>query len=203
MEKTRRTYPVFVVVVFALFMLLHQTDKLMIGSLQIPISESFHLTNTQWGLINSGALIVGSILYPIWGYLYDKYSRPKLLSLASLIWGATTWISSIVRTFGGFLITRASTGIDDSSYPGLYSLVADYFEPKVRGKIYGLIQLTQPLGYLMGMILALMVAPMLTGMVPGMEGWRMIFIITGLLGVVMSLGDFLWYQRNPAGTIRT
>lgn len=199
MKQTRRSYPIFVVIVFALFMLLHQTDKLMIGSLQIPISESFNLTNTQWGLINSGALIVGSILYPIWGFLYDRYSRPKLLSLASLLWGATTWLSSIVRSFGGFLVTRASTGIDDSSYPGLYSLVADYFEPKVRGKIYGLIQLTQPIGYLLGMILALMVAPMLTGVISGMEGWRMIFIVTGVLGLIMSLVIYFGIKEIPRG----
>jgi hypothetical protein len=27
-------------------------------------------------------------------YLYDRYARAKLLSLASFIWGATTWLSS-------------------------------------------------------------------------------------------------------------
>ena len=136
MEKKRRTYPVVVVVIFFFFIFLHQTDKLLIGSLQVPISESFNLNDLQWGLVNSGALIVGTLLYPLWGYLYDRFARAKLLALASLIWGATTWLSSIVRTYPQFLGTRASTGIDDSSYPGLYSLVADYFPPKVRGKVY-------------------------------------------------------------------
>jgi MFS family permease len=97
----------------------------------------FNIDNTQWGLVNSGALIVATILYPIWGYLYDRYSRTKLLSLAALVWGATTWLNAIVRSFGGFLTTRASTGIDDSSYPGLYTLIADYFGPNLRGKILG------------------------------------------------------------------
>ena len=108
-------------------------------------------------------MIVATILYPIWGYLYDRYSRTKLLALASFIWGATTWLNAIVRTFRGFLVTRASTGIDDSSYPGLYTLIADYFGPNLRGKIYGILQLAQPLGYLIGMILALIVAPMIGG----------------------------------------
>ncbi len=199
MKKQNKAYSIFVVVVFALFMLLHQTDKLLIGSLQIPISETFNLNDFQWGLINSGALIVGTILYPIWGYLYDKYSRVKLLALASFVWGATTWMSSIVKTYSGFLATRASTGVDDSAYPGLYSLVADYFEPKVRGKIYGILQLTQPIGYLLGMILALMVAPMLSGVIDGMEGWRTIFIITGSLGIVMAIVIFFGVKEMPRG----
>ena len=145
MSKENSRYRWFVVAVFFFFMLLHQTDKLMIGSLQVQISEDFQLNNKQWGLINSGALIVATLLYPIWGYLYDRYARAKLLALASLIWGATTWMNGIVRTFPAFLATRASTGIDDSSYPGLYTLIADYFGPNLRGKVYGILQLAQPL----------------------------------------------------------
>src|SRR5512141_2363454 len=148
MTPQNSRYRWFVVGIFFAFMLLHQTDKLMIGSLQVPITETFHINNRQWGLINSGALIVATILYPIWGYLYDRYARAKLLSLAAFIWGATTWISAIAPNYRTFLFTRASTGIDDSAYPGLYSLVADYFGPTLRGKVYGLLQLAQPLGYL-------------------------------------------------------
>ena len=185
-------YRWFVVGVFFFFMLLHQTDKLMIGSLQVPISEDFGINNQQWGLINSGALIVSTILYPVWGYLYDRYARVRLLALASFIWGATTWLNAVMRTFGGFLITRASTGIDDSSYPGVYTLIADYFGPTLRGKVYGILQLAQPLGYLIGMVLALIIAPMI-------GGWRMVFYITGALGIVIAAFIFLGVKEMPRG----
>lgn len=192
MTKEQSRYRWFVVVVFFFFMLLHQTDKLMIGSLQVEISDDFGIDNTQWGLINSGALIVATILYPIWGYLYDRYSRTKLLSLASFVWGATTWLNAIVKTFGGFLTTRASTGIDDSSYPGLYTLIADYFGPNLRGKIFGILQLAQPIGYLVGMILALIVAPMI-------GGWRSVFYITGSLGLVIAILIYFGVKEMPRG----
>ncbi len=192
MSKENSRYRWFVVAVFFFFMLLHQTDKLMIGSLQVPISETFDLNNKQWGLVNSGALIVATILYPLWGYLYDRYSRTKLLALASFIWGATTWLNAIVRTFGGFLVTRASTGIDDSSYPGLFTLIADYFGPNLRGKIYGILQLAQPIGYLMGMILALIIAPML-------GGWRNVFYITGSLGLILAVVIYFGVKEMPRG----
>ena len=192
MSAENSRYRWFVVVVFFFFILLHQTDKLMIGSLQVQISEDFKINNTQWGLVNSGALIVATVLYPIWGYLYDHYSRSKLLSLASFVWGATTWLNAIVKSFGGFLATRASTGIDDSSYPGVYTLIADYFGPNLRGKIYGILQLAQPLGYLLGTILALIVAPM-------MGGWRNVFFITGALGIVIAILIFFFVKEMPRG----
>ncbi len=173
------------------FMLLHQTDKLLMGPLKGPISEEFGINNTQFGLIVTSAMIVSSLLYPIWGYLYDRYARAKLLAVAAFIWGATTWMSAIARSYIPFVITRASTGIDDSSYPGLYSLVADYFGPKTRSKVYGILQLTQPIGYLIGMVLALMLAPII--------GWRTVFYITGSLGLIIALIIYFGVKEAPRG----
>jgi MFS transporter, Spinster family, sphingosine-1-phosphate transporter len=187
MKKQRRT----MVIIFFLFMLLHQTDKLLINPLAAQIYTEWNLSDTQWGAISTVALIVGAVFYPLWGYLYDRYARNKLLSLASFLWGTTTWLSAIAPSYNLFLVTRASTGIDDSSYPGLYSLIADYFSPNVRGKIFGLLQLTMPLGYMIGLILATTVAVSI--------GWRNIFFITGGLGIFLSLLIFLFVKDIKRG----
>ena len=177
---------------FFVFMLLHQTDKLLIGPLQTQVMDTFKMTYTQWGAINTGALIVGSLLVPVWGWLNDKYHRGKLLALAALIWGSTTWLSAVVKTFPGFLATRSSTGIDDSAYPGMYSLLSDYYPPKTRGRIYGLLQITSPLGYLLGMVLALLLG--------GAIGWRGVFYVTGSLGILLSVAIFFGVKDVPRGS---
>ncbi|NJD59342.1 MAG: MFS transporter [Anaerolineales bacterium] len=189
--KSSSRYRWVVVAIFFLFTLLHQADKLLIGPMTEIIIQDFNITMTQMGLVSTGALIVGAIFYPIWGYLYDRFARPKLLALASFIWGATTWLNAIAPTYSAFLVTRSSTGIDDSSYPGMYSLISDYFGPKLRGKVYGLLQFTQPLGYLVGMVLGLLLA--------GVIGWRGVFYITGSLGVLMAFVIFFGVKDVPRG----
>ncbi|MGD8586978.1 MAG: MFS transporter [Chloroflexota bacterium] len=189
MTSTR--YRWLVLAVFFFFMLLHQSDKLLIGPLTTPIMDTFGINEAQMGAVFTGALIVGAVLYPVWGYLYDRYSRPKLLALASFLWGSTTWLSAIAPTFPTFVVTRATTGLDDSSYPGLFSLVSDYFGPGVRGKIYGLLQLTAPLGYMIGMVLALMLGDTL--------GWRGVFYLTGSLGVILAVIIFFAVRDVPRG----
>jgi len=191
MKLKSSRYRWFVVAVFFVFMLLHQSDKLLIGPLTTPIMETFGINEAQMGAVSTGALIVGAILYPLWGYLYDRYARAKLLALASFIWGATTWLNALAPSYSSFLVTRASTGIDDSSYPGLYSLIADYFGPSVRGKIYGLLQLTAPLGYMLGMVLALLLG--------GVVGWRGVFYITGGLGMLLAVVIFFGVREAPRG----
>jgi len=189
--KSSPRYRYFVFGIFFLFMLLHQADKLLIGPLTTPIMEQFNIDEAQMGLVSSGAIVVGAIFYPLWGYLFDKFSRAKLIALASLIWGATTWLSAVVRTFPAFIVTRASTGIDDSSYPGIYSLISDYFAPKIRGRIYGFLQIAQPLGYMAGMILSLFLVDAV--------GWQGVFYITGSLGIALSIVIFLGVKEVPRG----
>jgi MFS family permease len=190
-HHTGTGYRWFVVLVFFLFMLLHQSDKLLIGPLTTPIMETFGIDEAQMGAVFTGALIVSAVFYPLWGYLYDRYARAKLLALASFIWGSTTWLSAIVPTYPAFLATRASTGIDDSSYPGLYSLISDYFGPAVRGKVYGLLQLTQPLGYMLGLVVATLLG--------GVVGWRGVFYITGSLGILLAVLIFFVVREAPRG----
>jgi MFS family permease len=184
-------YRWFVVFVFFTFMLLHQADKLLIGPLTTPIMETFGIDEARMGAVFTGALVIEAVFYPLWGYLYDQYARSKLLALASFIWGSTTWLSAIAPTYPSFLATRASTGIDDSSYPGLYSLISDYFGPAIRGKVYGLLQLTQPLGYMLGLI----VATLLSAVV----GWRGVFYVTGSLGILLSMVIFFGVREAARG----
>ena len=177
------------VVVFFLFLMLHQTDKLLIGPLTTPIMETFGIDESQMGAAFTGALLVGAILYPVWGYLYDRFARARLVALASAVWGATTWLSALAVTFPAFVISRASTGIDDASYPGIFSMVSDYFRPGARGRVIGLLQFSGPLGYLLGMALAL--GP------GGWLGWRAVFLMTGALGIALAF-VILIVVREPA-----
>ncbi len=190
MQKQSR-YRWFVVSVFFIFMLLHQSDKLLIGPLTTPIMETFGIDEVQMGAVFTGALLVGAILYPLWGYLYDRYARSKLLALASFIWGSTTWLSAIAPTYPLFLATRATTGVDDSSYPGIFSLISDYFGPEIRGKVYGILQLTQPLGYMIGLIVATVLS--------GVLGWRGVFYVTGSLGLLLAVVIFFGIKDAPRG----
>lgn len=190
MERFARRRWIVVAVFFA-FMFLHQSDRLLIGPLTTPIMETFGIDEVQMGAVSTGALLVGAFMYPLWGYLYDRYARAKLLALASFIWGSTTWLNALAPNYSAFLVTRASTGIDDSAYPGIFSLISDYFGPEMRGKVYGLLQLTQPLGYMAGLIVATLLA--------GSLGWRSVFFITGSLGIVLAFVIFFVVKEPPRG----
>ena len=61
----------------------------------------------------------------------------------------------------------------------------------MRGKVYGLLQISQPLGYMVGLLAATLLS--------GIIGWRGIFFITGTLGLVLAVVIFFGVKEPPRG----
>jgi MFS family permease len=131
------------------------------------------------------------VFFPLWGYLFDRYVRPRVLAAASLLWGATTWLAALAPTYPLFMAARASTGIDDASYPGIYSMVSDLFGPERRGRIFATLQLAAPLSFIVATGLAFGLRDLL--------GWRGVFALTGGLGVIMAGVIFFMLRDVPRG----
>ncbi len=173
---TRRRW--VVVLILFLFLILHQVDLVLIGPLAFNIMLELNIDEDRFFLIQALTTLVVAVFYFIWGYLFDTHTRKKLIALGGFIWGATAWLRVIAPTFATFLVSQAASGVDDAIRPGIFSIVGDYFRPWNRGKIFGLLQLTQPVADLVAMILALVLGSQF--------GWRPLFLLTGLMGLLMA-----------------
>lgn len=189
--RNRRSSRWATLAVLLCFALLHQADRLIVGPLTSSIMDSFHINEAQMGTVLSGGLVTGGLLFPLWGYLFDRFSRARLLAIAAAVWGATTWLSAVAPTFGWFVASRAATGVDDASVPGAYSLLADTFEPRVRGKVYAVLKMSIPVGYVVGAALATFLAPRI--------GWRWVFVVTGSAGMLVAVLVALFVRDVPRG----
>jgi predicted MFS family arabinose efflux permease len=176
-------YGWFVAIVLFLFRSLHTGDQFVISVVLPQILDEFQISYTGAGLIFTATFFMAFALYPVWGYLYDRYSRKKLIALSGVIWGVTTWLNTVPRTFAGFFVTRTLTGIDDTPPSGMNSLVSDYFPPKSRGKALGLINASGAFGALIGTILGVVIGYAM--------GWRVLFYITGGIGIGVAL--LVWF----------
>lgn len=186
-----RRYRWVVLAVFVFFAVTHNTDKLMIGFLTDLVMDEFGITYSQMGLVFTSALIVALVLNPTWGYLYDRFVRKNLISLASAIWGLTTWLSALSANYSQFLVARASTGIDDSCYSGIYSTLADYFRPEERGLAISLISSSQVIGAILGGTLAVSIGYAM--------GWRYAYYLTGSIGIILAFLIYFLVKEPPRG----
>lgn len=169
---------IFVLIIFV-FLIIHQFDIRIFGP---RISELMLLSETEDQVIvpfNLLAVLIGLFSFLFWGYLYDGHTRKKLFSAASFLWGVTSLLMGVAPTASTYLISNALGTIDNASYSGIFAVAGDFFGPKNRGKILGLLLVSQPLAFLLGLILS-------NGL-ENMENWRIWLFVIGAVAFFFSL----------------
>ncbi len=187
MIKSRR---IFIVLMFS-FLFFYQLSFSLLGFLT---SQVFYLQqlNDLWQdpLIHAG-LFLGIIFFVIWGFLYDRHNRKKLLSVAAFLFGTTSVLLGIAPTYATFIFSFTAGNISRASQPGIFALVGDYFSPKLRGRIVGLLLLTQPLALIFVLIFMPLIEPYLS--------FRYIYLILGAVGFLFAVMIFLWLGEPKRG----
>jgi len=151
----------------------------MLVSVAPEILSEFNIRWSGIDPITVVSLLAGLLFVFVWGYLYDSHTRKYLISLAGFIWGVSSWLIGIAPTSTTFFASIAAGGIDNASSSGIYVLIGDLFTPRNRGKILGLIHISQPLALLMGILFIRWLDEPVN--------WRMILFFTGAFGIIMSL----------------
>lgn len=148
-NKSRRW--VFTALIF-IFLCFHQLSRYVLTPLTTQAGQPDSAGSVQLNPAGLVSLAAALIVYPVWGYLYDCHTRRKLIPTASFLWSLSSFLMGVAPTTSTYLISSAVGGLDDASYSGIFALVGDFFSPKNRGKILGLLFIAQPLAILVGIV---------------------------------------------------
>jgi MFS family permease len=123
-----------------------------------------------------------TLMYPIWGYAADRFSRKMLLVWFTGIWGLWTLGISLAGSFPQLLILRVVSGLGLGVFvPVAFSLIGDLFDHESRGRAIGIVR---GVG-LFGLVFAVVLLPMLAEREP--DGWRTGFALMGIASFLTGL----------------
>ncbi|MBD6956131.1 MAG: MFS transporter [Thermoplasmata archaeon] len=182
-----------VLTIMSSFLVIQAADTYILSAVSPQLITEFHISYEDLGLLFTSTLIIATVLYPVWGYLYDKYSRKFLTSIMALVLGATTWLNALTRAFSQFFITRLLTAIGYPVPSGVFTLTSDYFEPRSRGKAMGFINAATPIGYLLGIMIPLLI-------IGAGLSWRYSFFITGGISLIIGVMVYALIKEIPRGS---
>jgi len=130
---------------------------------------------------------------PFWGYLADKYSRKKVLFWGTGFWGIWTIVVGLTQNFNQLLLVRVISGIGlGCLMPATFSIMADTFAPKIRGRM---------LGYLEGVgILGIIIFTLGLGRLATPELWRWGFIILGIASILSGIIILIFVNEPVRGS---
>jgi len=146
------------------------------------VRTALGLTYAQLGYIDSIRVIFQTLSGPFWGMLADRYNRKWILVIGTGLWGLWTSVCGLATDYWQLLIVRivACIGLG-CLYPAAFSLLADSFGPKHRGRAMGTISAIGMFGIVAGALAF--------GEIIGISenGWRIGFIGLGVTSALSGL----------------
>lgn len=173
--------PWIILTILTLLYALNFTDRMIVAVSMEAIKADFDLTDTQIGMVQSIFFLgVGVLTLPA-GFLIDRWSRRKAISLMAVIWSLATAATGLSRNFISILASRFVVGAGEAGFqPGGFAWIAEIFPKEKRATAGGIFQMGVVIGCIVGMIAG--------GLIITKTGsWRMVYYIFGIPGVLLGM----------------
>tara|TARA_R110001606_G_scaffold373992_1_gene531569 strand:+ start:344 stop:1579 length:1236 start_codon:yes stop_codon:yes gene_type:complete len=183
---------VYWIVVFMAFLAtaLSFLDRQVLSVSIIRIREDFPISDTDYGFINTGFLVSYAIMFTLGGILIDRFGSRKGLGYSVGIWSLATALHSVATNAFHFGIYRFFLGLGEGgAFPGAIKAVVEWVPKKKQALANGI-----AIG---GSALGAVAAPPLCVYLIGTIGWRGVFLVTGIFGLLWVLVWFL-LPKNKA-----
>lgn len=168
--------------------LLNYLDRQLVVAMPGMIKADLKIGDEKFGLLSSVFLWIYGICSPVAGHVADRVGKRPIIMTSLLIWSGATFLSGIVTSFEGMLLTRATLGVSEAFYmPAAVSLIVDFHRGPTRSRATGL----HLSGVYVGSILG-----GLGGVMAEAFGWRSVFLAIGAFGVVYALALLVLFPQK-------
>lgn len=159
-------------------------------SVALPfMTGDFNLTPTEQGIILSAFSWTYAVMQLPAGWLIDKVGTRIMFGASVLLWSVFTALTTLAGNFATLLGFRLGLGIGEAgAYPSSAKSVSQWFPLRERGRATAFYDS----GARVGSALAV---PAVAAII-GLFGWRAVFLILGVLGLLWTIGWWTYY-RSP------
>ena len=176
-----RLYTYYVTTLLLLVYVFNQLDRRVFDIVMEPIKHEFSLTDTQLGFLSGPALaVVYSLLGIPVARWADRGPRVAIMTTAIVLWSIMASLTAVVDQFWQLSLVRVGVGIGEAGFSAIaISLIGDYVSDKDRTRALSTFMLAGPLGAL--------ISNLMGGWVNEFYGWRLVFVVAGLPGILLAL----------------
>ena len=154
-------------------------DRASLSVANTTIRAEMHVSATEMGwLLSAFSLAYGLSQLPLIS-LIPRFGTRSVLGGGLALWSSAQLLTSFVRGLSPFLFLRAVLGVGESPfYPAGVQSVRNLFPQRSRGRATAIMSMSQTLGLAVA-------PPVLTWMILR-SGWRAMFAILGVAGLVVA-----------------
>jgi sugar phosphate permease len=186
----RTNYRWFIAGLIFFITLVNFIDRSAISFVINPLKQEFNLSDTQFGMILSAFGMGYILLTVIGGWLVDVWGARIVWPLAAIGWSICVGLLGIASGFWGFIFLRFLLGVSEGPhFPAMTRSISNWLSPMERARALSLGLVAIPLSSVVG-------APITSYLVEDF-GWRMMFFIISISGIIWAFVWFYFFTDRP------
>lgn len=180
----------YILVLISLMYLITYLDRVNISTAAPEISKEFGFDKITMGVIFSAFVWAYALFQVPGGWLGDRFGARNVLTIIVGYWSAMTAATAVASGATSFIVLRFLFGIGEAgAFPGATRAMQLWYPPHERGFVQGITHSASRLG-------AAIAPPIVVAIITTL-GWRSVFYICGVVGIVWSVLWFFAYRNLP------
>ena len=165
-------------------------DRQTVSVLKTSISQDLGLSNADYAAVQNSFLLFYGISQMVSGRLYDIIGTRLGFVFSIVVWSLAALAHATARTATAFGVFRAALGFGEAgNWPGAAKVVGEWFPVRERALGMGIFNTGAAVGGAL--------SPPIIAWLATVYGWRMTFVLTGVLGFIW-LALWLVLFQTPA-----
>ena len=203
-EQTGGPYAAYVLGILFVVYVFNFIDRQILSILAEEIKADLGISDADIGFLYGTAFAVFYAVFGIpLGRLADTWVRRKLIAVGLGFWSLMTALSGTSRSFLSLAVFRFGVGVGEASAtPAAFSMLSDYYSPRVRATVLALYSSGVYVGAGIGLFLGGIIVDAWHGAYPdpslapfGIKAWQAAFFAVGIPGLLMAI--WVWTLREP------
>jgi len=162
-------------------------DRIALSIANQAVSDELNLSAAQMGLLLSAFSLPYAIAQLPMGILLDRLGARVMLGAGLLLWSIAQLAGGFVQTLNQFFVARVLLGVGEApQFPAGAKVFSEWYAIEERGRPTGIFVASTT-------IAPALAPPVLTGLLIAF-GWRGMFIIMGVVGVLAAIGWYALYR---------
>ncbi|HDS0921085.1 TPA: MFS transporter [Pseudomonas putida] len=184
-----KKYQVITVSLLLVIGIINYVDRSALSIANTSIQRDMGITPSQMGILLSAFSLAYAFSQLPLGMIIDRLGSKISLGAALLGWSVAQTASGLINSFSAFIGLRVVLGIGEAPmFPSAAKALAEWFEAEKRGTPTGIVLSSTCIGPCL--------APPLLTLLMITWGWRGMFIVTGVFGILVAACWFAFYKSK-------
>ncbi|MFJ7004951.1 MFS transporter [Pseudomonas putida] len=184
-----KKYQVITVSLLLVIGIINYVDRSALSIANTSIQRDMGITPSQMGILLSAFSLAYAFSQLPLGMIIDRLGSKISLGAALLGWSVAQTASGLINSFSAFIGLRVVLGIGEAPmFPSAAKALAEWFEAEKRGTPTGIVLSSTCIGPCL--------APPLLTLLMITWGWRGMFIVTGVFGILVAVCWFAFYKSK-------